>query len=60
MPKFRVSESSIIRVPLPLREEDNKPIKIVADKDLKVSLTFLNSKLIIPWIIIFDAKVNNI
>ena len=55
MPRFRIRDSTIIRVTLP-RDSDNSPeMKLNPSEDVKVSLTFDNSKLAIPWIVLFDA-----
>lgn len=55
MPQFRVKSSSVMRVTLP-RETDNSPeMKLNPSEDLKVSITFENNKLVLPWVVLYDA-----
>jgi len=55
MPHFRQSDSFVIHAALP--SPDGKPLlSIRPDEDIKIMLTFDNSKLISSWITIFDAK----
>lgn len=55
MPHFRQADSFIVHAALP--SPDGKPLmSIKPDEDVKIMLTFDNSKLISSWITIFDAK----
>lgn len=56
MPRFREPSSSILRVPLPQRTPPGQPGKAVnPSEDVKLSLTFADHKLILPWTVVFDA-----
>ena len=55
MPHFRQADSFIIHAALP--SPDGKPLmSIKPDEDIKIMLTFDDSKLISSWLTIFDAK----
>ena len=56
MPRFREPSSSILRVPLPERKPPGQSGKAVnPSEDVKLSLTFADHKLILPWTVVFDA-----
>ena len=56
MPKFRRPESAIVRTTLPRRNENEPEMRLDANEDIKISLVFSGSKLIIPMILLFDSK----
>lgn len=56
MPKFRRPESAIVRTTLPRRKENEPEMKLDANEDVKISLVFSGSKLVIPMILLFDSK----
>lgn len=58
MPRFRKPDSVVLHAPLP-HEEKRNPEMLMAlhpDEDVKISLTFHENRLQIPWIVLFDAK----
>ena len=58
MPRFRVPDSGIIHVPLPSDPQSQaagRPARVNPDEDVKISLTFADHKLILPWTVVFDA-----
>ena len=56
MPRFRICSSSIINVKLPRSEELGHNIKLDTNEDFKVSLSFSNNKVILPWLKLFDSN----
>ncbi len=56
MPRFRLPDSKIIIVNLPRSEELGHVIKLNPNENLKFSFSFANSKLLVPWTILFDAS----
>ena len=64
MPKFKQRDAAVITAPLPKPDLDDadkdntgaKELKIDPAEDIKLSLAFANSKLAIPWIVLYDAK----
>jgi hypothetical protein len=55
MPRFRVTDSSVLRVTLPRMSDSSPEMKLNPTEDLKVSLTFENNRLVLPWVVLFDA-----
>jgi hypothetical protein len=55
MPRFRVKDSSIIRVSLPSVDANEPEMRLIPTEDLKMSLTFESNKLVLPWIVLFDS-----
>lgn len=61
MPRFRIPSTSILHVNIPQPKDiDGKKAahgKLVnPEEDVKVSLTFADHKLILPWTIVFDSE----
>jgi hypothetical protein len=58
MPRFRITDSTIIHVHLPHEEKKGNSPEIAIDlkEDVMVSLTFAANKLILPKLPLFDAK----
>ena len=55
MPRFRKSESFVMRVNMPRPSEKEPEIKLNPEKDVKISLTFDGHKLVVPMIQLFDS-----
>ena len=41
---------------MPRPEEDKSEMKIVLEEDVKISFTFADYKLVVPWTVIYDSK----
>lgn len=55
-PRFRMREKSPVEVPLPRPEEKGPEMQIDLSSDVKISFTFADEKLIVPWTVAYDAK----
>lgn len=56
MPKFRHPESINLKPTLPRPNENGPEIKFDPNENVKISLTFADNKLILPWITLYDAR----
>ena len=55
-PRFRTRDRVSFQASMP-RPEENKPeMKIVLEEDVKISFTFADYKLVVPWTVIYDSK----
>ena len=41
---------------MPRPEEDKPEMKIALEEDVKISFTFADYKLVVPWTVIYDSK----
>ena len=56
MPRFRIKDSTIFHCALPHPDLDGPQMNINLEADVKMSLTFSNSKLIVPMVIVYDSN----
>jgi hypothetical protein len=56
MPRFKVPDSQLIEISLPKLANSEVEKKLNPKEDLKMSIAFANSKLFIPWTLLFDAS----
>ena len=55
MPRFRIKDSIIYHSILPRPDPDGPQMDINLSKDIKISFTFSNNKLIVPMVILYDS-----
>lgn len=56
MPKFQSPDGSLLQTVLPRRSEKEPEMKLNPKEDVKISMVFAGSKLVIPLILLFDSK----
>lgn len=56
MPKFQSPEDSLVSTVLPRKSETEPEMKLNPKEDVKISMVFAGSKLVIPLILLFDSK----
>lgn len=56
LPRFRTPDFFSFKPSLPRHTDNDKEMQFNPDEDVKISLTFVDSKLVIPWITVYDAK----
>ena len=55
-PRFRTKELVTLKIPLPRKNENSEEMSFSRDDDIKMSFTFAEYKLIIPWTTYYDSK----
>ncbi len=55
MPRFKLSDSQVIQVAIPTKEGENGGTLNPTDH-FKISMTFANHKLLVPWVALYDAQ----
>ena len=56
MPRFQKSDSFVLQTTLPHPSEKEPEVRLNPEEDVKVSLTFASSKLVVPNVIMYDSK----
>ena len=56
MPRFQKSDSFVLQTTLPRPSEKEPEVRLNPEEDVKVSLTFASSKLVVPNVIMYDSK----
>jgi hypothetical protein len=56
MPRFQRGDSFVLQTSLPRQSDKEPEMRLNPEEDVKVSLAFASSKLVVPNILMFDSK----
>jgi hypothetical protein len=56
MPRFQRPDSFVIQTSLPRPKENEPEMRLNANEDVKISITFDGNRLIVPTILLYDSK----
>jgi hypothetical protein len=56
MPRFQRGDSFVLQTSLPRQSDKEPEMRLNPEEDVKVSLTFASSKLVVPNVLMFDSK----
>jgi hypothetical protein len=57
MPKFQKPATQLIQITLPRPKENEPEMRLKPTEDVKISFTFAGNELVIPVILLYDAKL---